>query len=212
MYGSLPGLPAARLLYSFSASRSHCCLFILTRQHPQPASTHNLYRHAVSARPDRSSSLKNPPPAPFDPAGCSLECSESIGDLEEGFASAGLASASPSPVPCSDPAGSDIRLSGLPTAATAAPLHAAPSAAAAGPFLYAPVLDGLDPVAAAALAEASARKAREKHRHSFGISGDRACGARGRHALACFPGGAPYTSFFPLAAAHVLACCWCASV
>ncbi|KAL4430361.1 hypothetical protein ABPG77_002167 [Micractinium sp. CCAP 211/92] len=103
--------------------------------------------------------------------GCSLECSESIGDLEEGFASAGLASASPSPVPCSDPAGSDTRLSGLPTAATAAPLHAAPTVAAAGPFLYAPVLDGLDPVAAAALAEASARKAREKHRHSFGISG-----------------------------------------
>ncbi len=181
--------------------------------HSSPASTLNLCRHAVSARPDRSSSLKNPPPAPFDPAGCSLECSESICDLEEGFASAGLASASSSPVPCSDPAGSDTRLSALPTAATAAPLHAAPTVAAAGPFLYAPVLDGLDPVAAAALAEASARKAREKHRHSFAASGDRACGARERFALSCCPGEkAAHTSFFPLAAAHVLACCWCASV
>lgn len=94
------------------------------------------------------------------PAGCSLECSENIGDLEEGFASAGLASASPSPFPPAAVAGVDPFASGPPTVA------------AVGPSLQAhPHDDALDPVAAAALAEATARGVRHKPHHGLGNAG-----------------------------------------
>lgn len=112
-----------------------------------------------------------PTPCPARPAGGSLECSESIDDLEEGFASAGLASAGNSPFPFAYPSGLNPFANGPPTAAAAAPLHAAPTVAAAGSFLYAPSLDGLDPVAAAALAEATSRAAHEGRNHSAGTAG-----------------------------------------
>ncbi|KAL4419877.1 hypothetical protein ABPG75_006975 [Micractinium tetrahymenae] len=104
--------------------------------------------------------------------GCSLECSETLDDLEQGFASAGLTSAGPSPFQSAASAGFDPFLAGMPTAAAAGPLHAAPTVAAAAPLYYTPSLDGLDPVAAAALAEAAARAAHEGRPHQgFGAAG-----------------------------------------